>query len=48
MGPNGGSLAAFDGSLHVEIKPVDATTWELLFLKEAMPIEPLAVEAVVV
>jgi hypothetical protein len=48
MGPNGGSLAAFDGSLQVEVKPVDATTWELLFLKDATPIEPLATEAVVV
>lgn len=46
-GPNGGSLATFEGN-QVEIKPIDATTWELFFLKDAISIAPPAAESVVV
>jgi hypothetical protein len=34
--------------LLIEIKPADATTWKSFFLKDATPIQPLAVEAVIV
>ncbi|PKA43052.1 hypothetical protein CWR43_13375 [Rhizobium sullae] len=47
-GPNGGSLATFDEDLQLEVKPIDATTWELFFLKDTTLVGPLAADAVVV
>jgi len=48
VGPNGGSLAEFDDSLQVEVKPIDASTWELYFLASAKPVEPPTAETIVV
>lgn len=47
-GRSGGALADFDDGLAVEIRSLDATRWELSFLKDGAVIAPPPAEAVVV
>ncbi|WP_011579901.1 MULTISPECIES: hypothetical protein [Chelativorans] len=47
-GPNGGTVAVFNDGLQVEVRSLEPSKWELIFLNENKPTSPLPADQVVV